>query len=250
MKRYVLIGMLLLGVMIFSCGTNKQAIGDTSWTSVDWSGVYLFTDNNYKVPEIQLTLNENGTYKLVASAIGEDTKNTYSDGKFEWDKQGRTIRLDKQIPHLSSDHLVVGENILFVLKGKDSENHPLGELLQFQKQQTDSNLTEKYWKLISINGRTVTKDDFMSKEPHIIFKSEFNHINGNDGCNGFGGIYKLEGKTISFDKLFSTMMACPDSFVFNEFMRILQKEATYTITEESLTLQTAKDVMKFEVVYL
>lgn len=241
-------GILLLGVMIFSCGAKKNAVSDTSQNALDWSGVYLFTDEEYKKPEIQLTLNENGTYKLISSAVGEETRNTYLEGKFEWDKQGRTIRLDKQIPHLKVDQLLVGENTLFITK--DSEGLHLDYLPAFHKLQTDSNLTEKYWKLVSINDRKVTKDDFMSKEPHMIFKSEFNRVNGNDGCNGFGGVFRLEGNKITFSKMMSTLMACPDSFVYEQFMKILREELTYEVNEELLVIQSADDVMKFKAAYL
>lgn len=241
-------GIILAGIILFGCGSKKNTIGDTSQNSLDWSGVYLFSDEDYKKPEIQLTLNENGTYKLIVAAIEADNINTYLEGKFEWDKQGRTIHFDKEIPHLNINSLLVGENKLFITK--DSEGIKLDYLPQFQKIKTDSNLTEKYWKLISINKREVTKDDFTAKEPHLKFRSEFNRVNGNDGCNGFGGVYFLEGNKIKFDKMISTMMACPDSFVFNEFMKNLREEVTYKIIdEETLVLSSGSDVMKFKAIY-
>lgn len=247
----VFIPMLLLSAIIFSCGTKKNApVSDSSKTSVDWNGIYLYSDKNYKLPDIQLTLNADGTYKLIAAAFGDESKNTYMKGTFEWDKQGRVIRLDNQIPHLNTNRLVVGENALFILTSESADDRSLEGLEQFHKVQTDSNLVEKYWKLVSINDRPVTKDDFTTREPHLIFKSEFSRVNGNDGCNGFGGIYKLNGNTIAFDKLISTMMACPDSFVFEQFTKILQGELTYQATEETLIIQSKKDILKFEVVYL
>lgn len=242
-------GILLLGVvLLFGCGTKKNTTMDNSKTSLEWSGVYLFSDEDYKKPEIQLTLNENGTYKLIIAAFGDDNRNTYLEGKFEWDNQGRTISLDKQIPQLLSNRLVVGETKLFVLEEDDKK--PLSELVSFQKIQIDSNLTEKYWKLVSINNREVTKDDFMAKEPHLNFKSEFSRVGGSDGCNGFGGVYFLSGKKIKFDKMISTMMACPDSFVFNEFMKNLREEVRYEIIdEETLILYSGTNVMNFKVIY-
>lgn len=240
-------GIVLLGVILFACGTKKHTTIDNSLTSLDWSGVYLFFDEDYKKPEIQLTLNENGTYKLVVSATENNNKNQYLEGKFEWDRQGKTIILDKEIPHLKITTLLVGENRLFITQ--DSEGITFDHLPQFNKIQTDSNLTEKYWKLVSINEREVTKDDFMSKEPHLNFKSEFNRVGGNDGCNGFGGIYFLDGNTIKFDKMMSTLMACPDSFVYEQFIKILQDELIYTADEETLMIQSKETLMKFKVVY-
>jgi copper homeostasis protein (lipoprotein) len=240
--------LLVLGIILFGCGTKKNTIGETSQNSLDWNGVYLFSDEEYKRPEIQLTLTENGTYKLIVAAFGNENRNTYLEGKFEWDQQGRTIALDKEIPHLNINKLLVGENKLFITK--DSEGKNLDNLPLFQKIQTDSNLTEKYWKLVSINDREVTKDDFMAKEPHLNFKSEFNRVSGSDGCNGFGGVYFLEGNKITFEKMMSTLMACPDSFVFDKFMKNLQEEVTYNLVdEETLILHSGNDTMKFKVVY-
>jgi putative lipoprotein len=37
-----------------------------------------------------------------------------------------------------------------------------------------------------------------------------NQVQGFSGCNQFGGSYKVEGRTLRFDKIRMTMMACTD----------------------------------------
>lgn len=237
------------------CATTKQAVGDTSETSLDWAGIYLgdLTTEKGDYVDIQISLKEDGTFKAIFSPVDGSTKNTYVNGRFEWNQAGRVIKLDQVLPHFSINYLLVGENKLFFLKENQlDKNQSLTGLPQLSQTQTDSDLTEKYWKLVSINDRQVTRDDFSSKEPHMIFKTEFNRVNGNDGCNGFGGMFVLsEGNKIAFSKMISTMMACPDSFVFNEFMKIVNKDdLTYKVVDEKLTITSKSDVLKFEVVYL
>jgi copper homeostasis protein (lipoprotein) len=252
MRKGLLFGALALSVVFTGCGTQKNAVGDSSQTSVDWAGVYLgdLTSEKEDFFQLQLTLKNEGIYQLVTSPVGQSDRNSYAEGKFEWVMDGKAIKLDKAIPHLSTNYVLVGENKLFILKENQLQSKPvLNDLPQLKKVETNSQLTEKYWKLISINGRAVTRDDFSTKEPHMIFKTEFNFVKGTDGCNGFGGNYLIDGNTIKFDKMISTMMACPDSFVFNSFMRILHEGVTYKVTDDKLTFKSNKDVMEFEVVY-
>ena len=72
-----------------------------------------------------------------------------------------------------------------------------------KKVEKTSEITEKYWKLIEINGQKVTAENATAKEPHLILKSEENRVNGNGGCNSFFGTYELQTNTnrISFSKI-------------------------------------------------
>ena len=91
-----------------------------------------------------------------------------------------------------------------------------------QPAQTQTSLTEKYWKLIELNGRPITLDSGYTKEPHLIFKVADTTVRGNGGCNGFGGNYELqEGNRIKMSKLISTMMACEKMQVEVEYFKVL-----------------------------
>lgn len=248
MKNRGVVGLLSLLVIIISCGVKKNtekeapAIGDTSQNSLDWNGVYLLDNATNKMPETQLTLKLDGTFQSVVTAKAGEDRDNYTDGKFTWDKEGRSITLDKSLPHIAITKLFVGENYLKTLDGKAINS-------VFKKIQTDALLTEKYWKLISINDKKITNKDFNQTEPHISFKSEFNRVKGNDGCNVFNGKFQLEGNTIQFDKMLSTLMACSESFVFEELLKTLNEKLTYKVDENTLVIQSKETVLKFEVVY-
>ena len=66
-------------------------------------------------------------------------------------------------------------------------------------------------------------------------------IGGNMGCNSFGGDYKVDGETITFGQVASTLMACDEqimqqeSAVFNMFANT----ATFKVEGSTLTLISA-----------
>ena len=66
-------------------------------------------------------------------------------------------------------------------------------------------------------------------------------IAGKGGCNGFGGDYTVNGASISFGPLLSTMMACgaPQDDVEKAYFADLGKAATYTATADALTMYDA-----------
>jgi len=121
--------------------------------------------------------------------------------------------------------------------------------------QNNQNLTvtEKYWKLIEINGEKVTAGNFV-KEPHFILKSNDNRIIGNSSCNSFSGTYTLDTKTnrISFSQMISTKMACIKPTVEEAFFNILKTTDNYSVKNDTLQLNKARmaPLAKFVAVYL
>lgn len=138
-------------------------------------------------------------------------------------------------------------------KKKDQTN---STTVQTEKtdQSKENNITEKYWKLITIEGQDVEWDENQKKEIHFILKTEENKITGFAGCNNFFGIYTLEdGNRIRFSKMASTMMACPDmSFNESEFLKIFELTDNYTINGDTLNLNVGRraPLAVFEAVYL
>jgi heat shock protein HslJ len=70
---------------------------------------------------------------------------------------------------------------------------------------------------------------------------ENSRIAGNGGCNRFGGDYTVNGASISFGPLMSTMMACgsPQDDVEKAYLAALGKAATFTATADTLTMYDA-----------
>lgn len=122
------------------------------------------------------------------------------------------------------------------------------------KADKSSEIQEKYWKLIEINGKKVTAEDFASKEPHLILKSTDNRVNGNGGCNSFFGTYELQANVsrIYFSKIGSTRMACMKPTIENDFFNVLETVDNYTVKNDTLQLNKARmaPLAKFVAVYL
>ncbi|WP_299246961.1 META domain-containing protein [uncultured Lacinutrix sp.] len=115
-------------------------------------------------------------------------------------------------------------------------------------------ITEKYWKLKTLNGREVTMVENQTRETYFILKSEENRLKGFAGCNTFGGTFTLEkGNSIRFTSVLSTLMACPDVVVNEtEFLKVFNLADHYTIKDDVLSLNIGKraPLAVFEAVYM
>jgi len=61
------------------------------------------------------------------------------------------------------------------------------------------------WNLIQINGTMPP-----ASSAYLIFQADGKRMAGSGGCNRIGGGFELTKDKISFSKIVSTMMACPD----------------------------------------
>jgi heat shock protein HslJ len=126
-----------------------------------------------------------------------------------------------------------------------------------QKAQENTNkemtITEKYWKLKTLQGQAIIMAENQEQEIHIILKTEENRFTGFSGCNTFNGIYALEdGNRIRFSKLASTMKACPDLDVDEAaFLKVFDLADNYTISNDILSLNVGRraPLAVFEAVY-
>ncbi|WP_335964456.1 META domain-containing protein [Galbibacter sp. PAP.153] len=111
-----------------------------------------------------------------------------------------------------------------------------------RKTSTEENaLTDKIWKLTKLMGKPVAELDKSASNVFITFATEENRVGGNSGCNSFGGTYTLlEGNRFKLSKLASTMKACMNMEVEQQFMDVLQKSDTYIIKDGTLTITKAR----------
>ena len=73
----------------------------------------------------------------------------------------------------------------------------------------------------------------------ITLTFEDGRVNGNSGCNSFGGEYQLKGDTVQFGMLMSTMMACADSAMMDQesaFMQFLGDAQRLEIVDGQLQI--------------
>ncbi|ULQ56704.1 copper resistance protein NlpE N-terminal domain-containing protein [Flavihumibacter rivuli] len=230
-------------------GTNKPA-GDNSQTSLDWDGVYtgVLPCADCEGLETVVMLNKDNTYSIQRRYKGKSTDIVSKTGKFSWNKEGGKVILEGENPGTFQ----VGENALIQL---DMDGNKItGELAsKYVLSKVQPGITEKYWKLVEINGKPVVKNEQMRREPFIILKAEGNKVNGNGGCNNIMGTYEIkEGNRISFGKMASTMMACPDMTIEDAFKKVLESADNFSLNGDKMSLNKARmaPLARFEAVYL
>jgi heat shock protein HslJ len=100
-----------------------------------------------------------------------------------------------------------------------------------------ASIVGKYWKLVELNGVTVQSADQLKREPHMILNASENKVNGNSGCNSFFGSFELQaGNVITFSKIGSTRMACPNEIMQGEHQLLQVLEMTNKFSLENGTL--------------
>ena len=72
----------------------------------------------------------------------------------------------------------------------------------------DVSLTETYWKLIEVDGTPVQVSDD-TREPHLVLHNQDSRLAGSGGVNRLMGGFTLDGGTLTFGNIASTMMAGP-----------------------------------------
>ncbi|WP_347219653.1 META domain-containing protein [Chryseobacterium sp.] len=108
-----------------------------------------------------------------------------------------------------------------------------------QKPTTD--ITGKKWKLTELNGKPIAL-----KEPknNPYFKLDMNGMRyeGHAGCNGLGGTFEIKQDVmrIKFNQGMSTMMACEDLDIENQFTKAILAADNYSVNGNTLTLNKAR----------
>ena len=96
------------------------------------------------------------------------------------------------------------------------------------------------WELVSYGPPSGQISAAPDVETSIEFDSEGN-MSGNVGCNGFGGEYTVEGDTITFGPVMSTMMFCEGPVGEQETgsLAVFQETATFTLDGDTLSITSA-----------
>jgi heat shock protein HslJ len=101
-------------------------------------------------------------------------------------------------------------------------------------------LTDVYWRLTEVDGRSVPPTTAGGREAHIRLVSDGSRLTGFTTCNSVFGRYEVpEGDRVRFFQLGSTKMACVDAALMRretQLMAALQSADRYTIARETLTL--------------
>ena len=82
----------------------------------------------------------------------------------------------------------------------------------------------------------IEDEGIADKNITIIFNAD-GKVNGNNGCNNYGGDYKVENNKLSFGMMMSTRKFCQETAeIETTFMRNLTEVDSFKIQEEVLIL--------------
>ncbi|MCX7548506.1 copper resistance protein NlpE N-terminal domain-containing protein [Xanthomarina sp. F1114] len=219
---------------------NKEVVDmHTSENALDWNGIYTGTlpCADCEGIEVTITLNKDQTFKLKDIYLGKEEKNIISRGYFKWLEDGQTILLSDE----NKTSFAVGENTLTLLdKSGKKVTGELADLYILKKQQsasTNSNeFTDTKWKLVKLMGKDIT-----ASEAFISFSTDENRVFGDAGCNTFTGSFKIEnGSQLELSNVATTMKACPDMTIENQFMEVLNTVDNFSLSGNTMTLNKAK----------
>jgi copper homeostasis protein (lipoprotein) len=119
--------------------------------------------------------------------------------------------------------------------------------IHYHLSKIESSVNGKYWKLVELYGQPIESKN--AKSPFLIFNENEGRAYGNAGCNSFSGTYILEeGNRISITKIATTLMACENMAIEEQFKSVLEMTDNYYVSANQLHLHKAKmaPLAKFE----
>lgn len=113
-------------------------------------------------------------------------------------------------------------------------------------------LTNTYWKLVSLNEVDVVMAGDQEREAFLQLRDDDKRVKGFAGCNRFTGSYTVNGNDLEFGPLATTRKACLTGMDTEAaFLQVLGDTAYFSIHKETLILlnEHKKPVAQFVAVY-
>jgi putative lipoprotein len=102
-------------------------------------------------------------------------------------------------------------------------------------------LTNTYWKLLSLNEVEVTMSAEQTREAFLQLRADDNSVKGFAGCNAFAGGYTVKGNELSIGPLAVSRKFCSAGMeTESEFVGVLESTAHFSIHGETLILLNDK----------
>ncbi|MFL0353170.1 META domain-containing protein [Xanthomarina sp. GH4-25] len=99
------------------------------------------------------------------------------------------------------------------------------------------------WVLETLNGKTITKEDFPKEFPSMEIHAADNKFMGFAGCNRMNGKIFFEKDLLRFTKIATTKMLCEPNNKEAEFLKALQSSISYSIENNRLTLSSPSGIL-------
>ena len=254
-----------------------KANGHNAQNSLDYIGTYkgILPCADCEGLETMIEIHENNTYTIKTKYNGKGDKIFQQRGTFSWNKQGNTIVFEG-IKNAPNQYFVAENSLIqldmegkkitgdfakdYILSKQNSSNIEVEttedkniavDLNDRMKAQTVIKkvnpaigkfpLAETKWKLIALNGKAVV--DAKQNDFYIKLNSKDGQFSAFAGCNNFGGSYFMKSAfTLSFSKIISTMMVCPNMKFETRFSSMLSQVNSYSINNNILQFKSEKKV--------
>jgi len=255
MKHIVI---LIFATFLASCGSSGEMKNTKTQTiNKKWELSVLNENKISNNKPIYIDLSENG---IISGFIGCNRLNgTYTikdENQIEFSQfaitrmacEQREMDLEKQILELlkTSNNFTIENGVLSL---NSDNNKSLAKFIEMSK----SEIVNKYWKLVTLDGKKVEMTPNQEREQYVMLRSD-NTFSGFAGCNQFSGAFELEeNHKIRFDEnIRVTIKACLDDNINEQdFLKIFTLADNYTINTDTLILKTDKNatLAVFQAVY-
>ncbi len=253
MKKVILYISITLFLFSFSCNSqNKnlkkqqalaQKYANTTRNKIDWEGTYrgMLPCADCEGIQIELSIFKKGNYELIKRYDGKSTDIIAEKGNFRWLPNGNAITLYSGNNSSEYTHFLVEENQLIKLdKEANRINSEFSELYILKKKGFDDRITERYWKLVELNGKSLAPL-LGNNQIHFKLKLIDSRVSGFSGCNRFYGHFELmQGQRIYFAKMMRTLIACKQLEIENQFLSQFEEPNSYNIKNDTLILTKIK----------
>lgn len=102
----------------------------------------------------------------------------------------------------------------------------------------ETKVENKRWKLVQLNGKKI---EGSADTHYLVLHSDKSRAEAKAGCNNLNLGYELKNEfQIKFSKGMSTIMACPDGNVEQEYLKVLTKVDNLTTDGKTLSLNKAR----------
>ena len=256
---------LILAITVLGCNSSKQTvdsmsteINNTTWELTMLEGQNI-EQSSVDGKKVNFTLNSADN-----TISGYSGCNIFS-GKYTLENGGRIKISQLASTRMACPDAKINEtDILKVFELTDNYSIQNGilsmnvgkraPLATFKRASMDNPIVEKYWKLISLNGKAVKMTANQEREIFFTLKNQDNRVSGFAGCNSISGEFILEkGNRIRFNNMATTMRACPDINVNeSELLNVFNTTDNYTINVDTLSLNVGRraPLAVFEAIYM
>jgi len=241
---------LLLGIVLFSCGSTKE-FPNEQLSGSKWILKSMMDANGKQInPETGLYINFNTQINQIYGYTDCNTFSsvyTYKKEKFKisnltsTDKpcsENDTISLFMKLLEKPSEISLVNNELVFLQKGKRA-------LVFSRTKNIGRDELKGIWRLETMEGQSASTY-FSENIPTINFNFITEKISGNAGCNNFNSSFSLGNNTLNIGPFITTRKTCNDIESETKFINLLPGNVEVDFVGDLLILKKEdKTIMTF-----